>query len=190
MSEGKTSRAVSGTGPSHDTGWIRHDRGQVYRVEVHLKETGGRWHANAATLANVTGEGPTEQEALEALTKQLAVELGRHKRAGGKIPWVEAPAPPSPTLVRCVFVTPSDHTNGQAEGRVVKSPGVCGGDACVRGTRLAVWGLEQWRRLGWDDARFLDAYPQLTREDLIAAWDYVQAHKDEIEQAIRENEEA
>jgi len=29
----------------------------------------------------------------------------------------------------------------EAEQRIVKTPGVCGGEACVRGTRLSVWGL-------------------------------------------------
>lgn len=83
-----------------------------------------------------------------------------------------------------------DHTNGHAEGRVIHTPGILGGDACIRGTRLAVWGLEHWRRLGWDDARILDAYPQLTKEDLAAAWEYVATHTAEIDEAIRENEEA
>jgi uncharacterized protein (DUF433 family) len=74
--------------------------------------------------------------------------------------------------------------------RVVKTPGVCGGDARVRGTRITVYGLEEWRRLGWADQRILDAYPQLNPEDLAAAWDYVNRHADEIHEAIRENQEA
>jgi uncharacterized protein (DUF433 family) len=39
------------------------------------------------------------------------------------------------------------------------------------------------------DARILSTYPYLTPPDLEAAWDYVAANRDEIEQAIRENEE-
>jgi len=74
--------------------------------------------------------------------------------------------------------------------RIVKTPGVCGGDARIRDTRLSVWGLEEWRRLGWTDAQILDAYPQLKPEDLAAAWRYVEWHPAEIEEAIRENQEA
>ena len=48
-------------------------------------------------------------------------------------------------------------------------------------------GNEQWRRLGWSDARILDAFPQLKPEDLAAAWAYAGQHRDEIEAAIREN---
>ena len=67
---------------------------------------------------------------------------------------------------------------------------VCGGDACIKNTRISVWGLEEWRRLGWSDAKILDAYPQLTQENLAAAWAYVEQHPEEIEGAIRENQEA
>jgi uncharacterized protein (DUF433 family) len=81
-------------------------------------------------------------------------------------------------------------TDGQDTGRIVKTPGVCGGDARVKSTRISIWGLEEWRRLGWSDARILESYPQLKPEDLAAAWAYVAQHPDEIEDAIRENREA
>jgi uncharacterized protein (DUF433 family) len=74
--------------------------------------------------------------------------------------------------------------------RITKTPDVCGGDACIKGTRLTVWGLEEWRRLGWSDETILDAYPHLPHEDLDVAWAYAKAHPDEIELAIQENREA
>src|SRR5258708_3890430 len=46
------------------------------------------------------------------------------------------------------------------EEKIVKTAGVCGGDACIRDTRLTVWGLEEWRRSGWSNARILANYPQ------------------------------
>ena len=45
------------------------------------------------------------------------------------------------------------------------------------------------RCLGMPDARFLSTYPSLTPPDLEAAWDYVAGNRDEIEQAIPQNEE-
>jgi uncharacterized protein (DUF433 family) len=68
--------------------------------------------------------------------------------------------------------------------------GIAGGAACVVRTRIPVWVLEGYRRLGWSEARILDNYPTLRAADLVNAWAYVDAHMDEIEQAIRENEEA
>jgi uncharacterized protein (DUF433 family) len=78
----------------------------------------------------------------------------------------------------------------QDSERIVKTAGICGGDARVRGSRISVWGLEEWRRLGWSDDRILDEYPHLKPEDLAAAWAYVAQHPDEIEAAIREIQEA
>jgi uncharacterized protein (DUF433 family) len=73
---------------------------------------------------------------------------------------------------------------------VQKTPGVVGGDACIRNTRIAVWTLVEGQRLGISDERLLEAHPSLTQADLDIAWDYYQQHRDEVDQAIRENEEA
>ncbi|MDZ4405615.1 DUF433 domain-containing protein [Prosthecobacter sp.] len=73
---------------------------------------------------------------------------------------------------------------------IEKTANVCGGDACIASTRVPVWSLEQARRLGFTDAELLDNYPSLTGSDLTAAWAYVTSHKVEVEQAIRDNEEA
>ena len=68
--------------------------------------------------------------------------------------------------------------------------GVCGGEPCVVRTRIPVWVLEQMRRQGVSEADILRSYPTLRAEDLAHAWAYVRAHRTEIDQQIRENEEA
>ena len=72
---------------------------------------------------------------------------------------------------------------------VTKTPGVCGGDACIHGHRIPVWVLVGYRRLGKTDADLLRAYPSLTPADLEAAWEYAAANPEEIDRAIRDNEE-
>jgi len=72
---------------------------------------------------------------------------------------------------------------------ITKTPGVCGGDACIRGHRIPVWVLVGYRRLGRSDADLLRDYPSLTRADLEAAWEYAAANPDEIDRALQENEE-
>ncbi len=67
------------------------------------------------------------------------------------------------------------------------TPGVCGGEACIRMTRIAVWMLEEARRARASEADLLADYPVLTHEDLEAAWQYVSTHREEIENAIRAN---
>lgn len=70
-----------------------------------------------------------------------------------------------------------------------KTPGVMGGEACVRATRIPVWVLVGYRQLGLSDERLLEFYPSLTPADLEAAWAYHRDHTTEIEDAIRRNEE-
>jgi uncharacterized protein (DUF433 family) len=73
---------------------------------------------------------------------------------------------------------------------IEKTPGVAGGAACIVRTRIPVWGLEGYRRLGWSEARILENYPTLTAADLVNAWAYADAHSEEIDKAIQANEEA
>jgi len=73
---------------------------------------------------------------------------------------------------------------------IESSPGVCGGDPCVVRTRIPVWVLEQMRRRGVSESDILRSYPTLRAEDLTNAWSYVRAHRAEVEEQIRENEDA
>jgi uncharacterized protein (DUF433 family) len=72
---------------------------------------------------------------------------------------------------------------------ISKRPDRFGGDACVRDTRIPVWVLAGYRRLGASDEDILRAYPSLGPADLETAFAYVAAHPEEIDAAIRENEE-
>ncbi|WP_293148405.1 MULTISPECIES: DUF433 domain-containing protein [unclassified Microcoleus] len=72
---------------------------------------------------------------------------------------------------------------------ITKTPDVCGGDACIAKTRIPVWLLESWRRQGSSDAELLQFYPHLSAANLVNVWTYADAHLEEIEEAIRKNEE-
>jgi len=72
---------------------------------------------------------------------------------------------------------------------ISKEPDRCGGDACVRDTRITVWGLVAYRRLGMTDADILKTVQGLTPADLETAWEYAATNPEEIERNIRENEE-
>jgi uncharacterized protein (DUF433 family) len=73
---------------------------------------------------------------------------------------------------------------------IEKTPGVQGGDACIVRTRIPVWTLEAYRRLGWDDERILASFPTLRSSDLFYAWLYVEGNRAEINQALLEQAEA
>lgn len=72
---------------------------------------------------------------------------------------------------------------------IKKTPGVCGGSACIAGTRITVWGLVEARRIGYSEADLLTSYPSLSATDIANAWAYAEAFPDEIETEIRENDE-
>ena len=76
--------------------------------------------------------------------------------------------------------------NGEALVR--KTRGVCGGEACIRNSRIMVWLLVSFMRQGMTDAELLANYPTLTAEDLDAARVYYRQHPDEIDEAITANE--
>ena len=73
---------------------------------------------------------------------------------------------------------------------IEKTRGVAGGSACIVRTRMSVWVLEGYRRLGWTEAKILANYPTLRAVDIVHAWAYVDAHRQEIDGAIRQNEAA
>jgi len=71
---------------------------------------------------------------------------------------------------------------------IEQTPGVVGGEPTIVRTRIPVWLLVQARKLGSSEADILRAYPSLRAEDLINTWAYYDAHRDEIEKQIIENE--
>lgn len=71
---------------------------------------------------------------------------------------------------------------------IARRPGVCGGEACVDGTRLPVWLLVEFREAGLSDAQLQREYPSLTRRHLLAAWRYADRHPQEIAEARRANQ--
>lgn len=73
---------------------------------------------------------------------------------------------------------------------ICKTPDVIGGDACIGMRRIAVWMVVRAKQLGLSDEEIRNRYEQpLTEAELGAAWKYYADHREEIEQAIRENEQ-
>jgi uncharacterized protein (DUF433 family) len=73
---------------------------------------------------------------------------------------------------------------------IQKTPEVCGGDARIRGRRIPVWQLVLSRRAGMPDPAIRESFdPPLTQAELDAAWVYALEFAEEVEEAIRDNEE-
>jgi uncharacterized protein (DUF433 family) len=53
--------------------------------------------------------------------------------------------------------------------RIVSNPDILVGKPCVKGTRLSVELILGWLAQGWSHEQVLESYPQLSREDILAA---------------------
>ena len=71
---------------------------------------------------------------------------------------------------------------------IEKTPGVAGGCACFRDTRIAVWTVISLKNHGANEAELSLDFPGLTRFDFLAAQAYYQAHRDEIDGIIAEHD--
>lgn len=70
------------------------------------------------------------------------------------------------------------------DSRISVDPQVCSGKPCIRGTRIMVSNILGMIAGGYTMERVLQAYPELTREDIVAALDYASQVIDE-EKVIR-----
>lgn len=67
------------------------------------------------------------------------------------------------------------------EKRITADPAVCGGEACVKGTRVPVYVVLDFLGAGDSIEDILKEYPQLEREDVLACIRYAsQLAKEEI----------
>ena len=71
---------------------------------------------------------------------------------------------------------------------IQKTEGVCGGSARIRNTRIPVWTIVSFKKLGVSDSELLKSYPDLTQQDLDEAWAYYEQNRTEIDTEIQANE--
>ncbi len=70
------------------------------------------------------------------------------------------------------------------ESRISVDPQICSGKPCIRGTRIMVKNILGMIAGGYSIERVLEAYPELTRDDVTEALDYATQVIDE-EKVIR-----
>ena len=70
---------------------------------------------------------------------------------------------------------------------IIKTPGVCGGSARIRNTRIPIWLIKDWvDNIGYEE--ILKIYPELGEDDIRDSLKYYEDNKEEIEKEIRQNE--
>ena len=81
------------------------------------------------------------------------------------------------------------HSLVSIQPEIAPPPEISGGEARIANTQIAIWELVNAQDLGCSDRDLLQMYPQLTESDLATAWDYADAHPEEIAQALRDIDE-
>ncbi len=73
---------------------------------------------------------------------------------------------------------------------IEKSPGVCGGKACIAGRRIRVMDIMAWHEIrGYSPDEIVGMFPGLTLADVHAALAYYFDHREEIEEEFRLDDE-
>ena len=67
---------------------------------------------------------------------------------------------------------------------ITHTPGVCGGRACIRDTRIPVWSILEAKKMGANDLELLQSFQGLNAEDITNAMRYYHGHKDEVDADI------
>ncbi len=64
---------------------------------------------------------------------------------------------------------------GRNFGRITIDPDVCHGKPCIAGTRIMVTNILSQLAGGYSIERIMEGYPELSREDVVAAIEYAVA---------------
>lgn len=73
---------------------------------------------------------------------------------------------------------------------ISKTPGVCGGKACIAGHRIRVMDIVVWHEMrGYSPDEIVDMFPGITVADVYASLTYYFDHRDEIEADFRKDEQ-
>lgn len=75
---------------------------------------------------------------------------------------------------------------GVSKEHITKTPGVCGGRACIAGHRIRVSDIAgMYERRGMSADEIVDQLPGITLADVHAAMAYYYDHRDEVEADLR-----
>lgn len=72
---------------------------------------------------------------------------------------------------------------------ITRKKGVCGGRSIIDGTRIPVWSIIRWYKLGMSIEDIMREFPHLTPSQVHDAFSYYYDNQKEIEGDIIENED-
>ncbi|MBI5696508.1 MAG: DUF433 domain-containing protein [Nitrospirae bacterium] len=73
---------------------------------------------------------------------------------------------------------------------ITRTPGVCGGEPVIQGSRISVRLIAGWYRMGRTADEILEYYPQLSLAKIYDALSYYHDHREEVDKSIEDDTEA
>ena len=139
-------------------------------------------------IVEVTGEKKKDKASKVSTARNLWVPAINNHGGFGRWAFIEISDPwDAKNKIREMLAHRPESVD-DTEPLIRKTPGVCGGAAYIRKTRIPVWTLVHFRELGALESDLLSSYPSLTPKDLRAAWDYYERNQEEVYNIIRSQE--
>lgn len=135
-------------------------------------------------ILEVSGEARKDKAAKVATARTLWIPAVKNHGGLGRWDFLEISEPWNAQTSIRVYLSDRSAPTAPNPSTIQKIPGVCGGNARIRNTRIPVWTIIAFYKLGASDAEILRNYPGLTPEDLKVAVSYYEQHQYEIERAI------
>jgi uncharacterized protein (DUF433 family) len=80
--------------------------------------------------------------------------------------------------------------SGILSNHIQRTPGICGGRACIAGHRVRVHDIAVWHeKRGYSPDEIVDMFPGITLADVYAALAYYFDNRQEIEDELKESDE-
>lgn len=76
----------------------------------------------------------------------------------------------------------------QSHPYITSRKGICGGSPVISGTRIPVWSVIKWYKIGFSIENIMKEFPQLLPAQVHDAFSYYYDNQPQIENEIRENE--
>ncbi len=81
------------------------------------------------------------------------------------------------------------HNKSKMHPYISAKKGICGGRSVIEGTRIPVWSIIRWYKLGMTFEEIVREFPQLNPAQIHDAFSYYYDNQQEIERDIKDNED-
>lgn len=135
-------------------------------------------------ILEVSGEARKDKAAKVATARTLWIPAVKNHGGLGRWDFLEISDPWDAQKSIRMYLSKQTTQTDTNISTIQKTAGVCGGNARIRNTRIPVWTIVSFYKLGASDEEILRNYPGLTPADLRLASSYYEQHQDEIDRVI------